>query len=228
MNTTDTTRGPVHSLQSISDSIFKQNAMNKIEVLSVNPGTNTLGALNPEIASAVARSSRIIGNRSDTLIDDTLDFLTAVRHPSAMRLGSALLLLRIAFGVLLIVTGCLAIPSLYTLNSIADLQPYWVGVLQVAVGSMLCLGMASRMATLAGMLAFGTLSAMAISEGSLPQTDLLYTFACFTFFVLGPGRISVDGLLHKYIIIMRQHHKDPARLAKKRLSYKAFQYTSAH
>ncbi len=202
--------------------------MNKIEVLSVNPGSNTLGALNPEVASAVARSSRMIGNRSDSLIDDTVDFLTAVRHPSAMRLGSALLMLRVVFGVLLIVTGCLSIPSLYTLDSIAALQPHWLGVLQVAVGTLLCLGLASRLASLAGMLAFGTISVMAIESGILPQADLLYTFACFAFFILGAGRISVDGLCRKYIIIMRQRRKDPARLAKTRLSYKAFQYTSAH
>lgn len=206
----------------------KQNAMNKIEVLSINPGTSTLGSLNPELASALASSSSVIGNRSDTLIDDTVNFFTAVRHPSAMRLGTALLMLRVAFGVLLIVTGCLAIPSLYTLNSIADLQPYWEGVLQVAIGSLLCLGFSARIASLAGMALFGTIAATAIMAGAFPQTEILYTFGCFTFFTLGAGRISVDGLIRKYIIIARKRRKDPARLAKKRLSYQAFQYTSAH
>ncbi|MDE6670529.1 MAG: DoxX family protein [Muribaculaceae bacterium] len=202
--------------------------MNKIEVLSVNPGTSTLGSLNPELASALACSSRAIGNRSDSLVDDTVDFFTAVRHPSAMRLGTALLMLRVAFGALLIVTGCFAIPSLYTLDSIAALQPYWEGVLQVAIGSLLCLGFGARIASLAGMAVFGTIATMAIMAGELPQTDILYTFGCFTFFILGAGRISVDGLIRKQAVIMRQRRKDPARLAKKRLSYQAFQYTSAH
>lgn len=240
--------------------------MNKIEVLSVNPSENTLGALNPEVASTVARSSRIIGNRSDTLIDDTVNFLTAVKHPSAMRLGTALLLLRVAFGVLLIVSGCFSIPSLYTIDSLAALQPYWLGILQIAVGASFCLGFATRLVSLAGLLTFGTIAAFSItsfpeatatlSEATsnlastvstatislnslseavsnlsqatalLPQTALLYTFACFVFFILGAGRISVDGLTRKHTIIMRQRRK--SRLAKKRLSYQAFQYSSAH
>lgn len=203
--------------------------MNRIEVLSVDPGEKTLGALHPEAAACLAAGSRIIAPRESSICTDTLSFLTAVRHPSMLRMGFSLLLLRCLFGAALIVGGAYAIdPQAFAadLSQGTAFSNHWLALVQIAAGSLVCLGFSTRLVCLALAAVCGTLTFTALESGTAFEPYALPLFGALVFAVMGPGCISFDCLVQKGINKWRQHRNDPARLAAKRLSYEAFKYSS--
>lgn len=206
--------------------------MSRIEVLSVDPGEKTLGALHPEVSACLAKGTRAVDTHHDSLTQDTVDFLTAVRHPSAMRLGGALLLLRCLFGAMLIVSGAFAIdPEAFGVamsQGVAGLEPFALALAQIVAGSLLCLGCGVRLTSIVMAAVFGAAAFNSLAQGAAVMgLEMMLCFGCVVFAVLGGGRISVDGLVYKSVRSWRARRNDPSRLAAKRLSYEAFKY-SAH
>lgn len=202
--------------------------MNRINVISVNPGHNTLGALNPE--NFVNKTRENLRYTSDLYekveegaisshkkfgIKKRLNFFFGINSETGVKTSAKLLVCRTLFSAYLISWSILSFSSV----------PVEVISAFLVVGGLLLIGLFSRVASFGGFVASTVLATMQfINNGTLNESLSLLAITCLVFSLLGPGRISLDSILRKQIfrISKLMAIKKSRRIAEDRLSYKAF------
>lgn len=198
------------------------SAMNiSSNIISVDPARKTLGSLHPELTRKFRRHLQS-APRMITRKKTWLDFTFACSTPGSNRFGSSLLLLRLCFAALLVVSGAfIVIGEIYP--PYPELPADVLGWSEIAVGISLVLGFMTRWTMLAAVAGFGTAAGLAISNGVFDMQSLMCCMGALVFLILGVGKYSCDFLLRKAIIVSASRHR--RRMKAERLSYKAFRYS---
>ncbi len=163
-------------------------------ILSVNPVSKTVGAMHPELTDTLRRGSEVLARRTRGL----LPMLSAFFATDASVKTSALLLAtRTLFGAMFIVMG-LSTSSLLPVET-TFAAPLWASPLEICAGVALILGLFSRLSMLVLTVLYGMLTWEAASAGMFPQTALFCTLGALLNCIAGPGRFSIDMLLHNML-----------------------------
>lgn len=173
------------------------------DVISVDPGRTTLGALYPESEPRIVRRPvklpPVVTTEVKRQSRSGLNFLFAAMAPGANRYGVWMLLLRLLFSALLIVSGSFILSGeIYAPEHIMTSQVF--GILEITFGVMLFLGFLSRFAMFASALLFGILSVISTVNGIFDMQSMLCTFGSVLFLVAGVGKYSADFLIRKAIV----------------------------
>lgn len=183
--------------------------MNQPNVISINPGVKTRGAIREEGLRYGKFPARVVsGLSSAPRLKDTLNFLSGINTKAVSGVSPKLALLRIACGVGLIIAVCIKKPFALT--------PVSVGAIILSV-SLIC-GLFTRIITFCALPMIG----LAISHGMIDiPTASCIAFAGIFFMILGPGIYSLDQLLRR--AIFRKHRKRMRhRCSPSHFSYKAY------
>lgn len=187
------------------------------EIISVDPAELTLGALHPEFTARMARKVNV--DAPSVSKKAWLNLIFACSTPGVARNSRNMLLLRVCFAALLIVSGAFILSS-EIISPLAGYSPELFAALEIAAGSLLALGLFTRFAMFAAVVGFGYMSFMSISAGVFDMQSLLSCLASLSFFLLGAGRYSADFLLRKSIILNAARRRRQRRAD--RMSYKAY------
>ncbi|MDE6444605.1 MAG: DoxX family protein [Muribaculaceae bacterium] len=191
------------------------NAM--ADIISVDPAQTTLGALHPEFAERIARKVKVETPSFSRRM--WLDMTFACATPGVARNSRTMLLLRLCFAALMIVSGAFILSGeIY--SPLAGFDAVTFAALELAVGSMLALGLFTRFAMFAAVAGFGFMSFQSISAGIFDMQSLLCCLTSLSFLLLGSGRYSADFLLRKSIILRAAKRR--RKMQADRLSYKAY------
>lgn len=203
-------------------------------VISVNPGKKSLGAMNFEFMQKVARTCRPMTQAIHTPRFKTVcNFIFGINKSVTSAWSAKLLLCRslvaaffIAYGIFAIVSGASGIN-------------HAISIFNIAIGGMILLGLFARIAGFAAMLLNASIAITAalgyvwhLSASEIPIFEMQATIQALLTGIIaitGPGRYSLDQLLRraifrraKYTALRRQRRR--ARLdSAVRLSYKAWQ-----
>lgn len=192
------------------------------DVISVDPCRITEGAKHPELAARFLRKSRMMAKTATPSKRGFLNFLFASLAPGVNRHGVQMLLVRLCFSAIFIVSGSFILSG-ETVAPATGIEPYYFALAEIVVGSMLALGLFARVAMLVATAGFGFLAAEAIIAGVFDMTWLLCTCGSFAFLLMGVGKYSCDTLIRKSIIKAAMRRR--RRLGARRMSYKAFLYS---
>ena len=111
-----------------------------------------------------------------------------------------MLVIRCALGALLTVSGCFIIKGeIYP--PFENIDPVLYGSLEIFSGSMLIMGLFTRLAMAVATIGFGIIASLDISNGMFDMQALMSCVACLVFLIFGAGKYSCDFLLRKAIII---------------------------
>ena len=194
------------------------------DTLSVNPGSTTLGNLHPDFDAKFLRRKGMVNIRREKSEKKTLNFIFAINALRSNGKAVAMLLIRWALGVLLIVSGSLILSGeIYTPVDYFDSDIF--AILEVVAGSMLVLGLFTRFAMGVATIGFAIVSILAICKGLFDMQSLMSTISCMVFLIFGSGKYSADFLIRKAII--QHNNRRRRKLNDKKLSYQAFRYASA-
>lgn len=189
------------------------------EIISVDPAQTTLGALNPALAERICRKVDVSAPSLFSNRRMWLNMTFACSTPGVARNSRSMLLLRLFFATLMIISGAFILSGeIY--SPLAGYSPNLFAGLEIAVGSMLAIGLFTRFASFAAVAGFAFMSFQSISAGVFDMQSLLCCFASLAFFMLGAGRYSADFLIRKSIIISAANRR--RRQKSDRLSYKAY------
>lgn len=196
-------------------------------IISVDPGQSTLGTLNPEITARIIRSRRG-EERKERTCRQRLEMLFAVSGPTATGRSVGLLAVRMLFGALLIYSGMMAGGgeqlSAIAAGDFSGLPLSLPAIVEIVVGSMLCLGLLTRLTASAAAVWFAVRFGIDAAQGLLSQTWGLYALVCGLLAWFGAGRLSLDLLLRSSL--HRAWRRRRRRLSDRRLSYAAYRYSS--
>jgi len=196
--------------------------MKLYDVLSVDPGRLTLGALNPDAAAGYIRKRIIPRVRTRGKSTTMLNVFFGTAMPKAGRYATNMLLFRILFAATLIVsgiTGHIALPE----DVSAIIPPQAPGIALIAVGSLLALGLLGRPAMLVSFLSFGAAATVFALHSEMDMQSILCALCSLIFLTGGCGKYSVDYLIRKAII--RKSIKRRKKNKAMRMTYKAFHYS---
>lgn len=193
--------------------------MNLSDTISVDPGRTTLGALHPELTAKFIRSSRTVGVAVKPNRKGSLNFIFAALNPGNTRYGAYMLLLRLAFAALLIVSGSFILYGEIDAPA-TELGAMAYGIAEIAIGGMLALGFFTRFAMIAAVAGFGCMAVQSILMGVFNMEALMSCFGSLAFLMLGSGKYSIDYLLRKAVIKSSLRRRQ--RRAADRMSYKAY------
>lgn len=195
--------------------------MNNSDIISVNPGQNTLGSLRSEFSNHTLRYS--INATLDGVVVDK-DLVNFVFGSSSVfrRKGLTVLMIRILLSVIIIFSGCYILNEEMSLStSIFTTNTYAIS--QIILGGMLAIGFLTRFATFAGFAGFGYMTINAVNAGVFNSLSLVICLLCLAFIFLGAGKYSADFLIRK--IILTYPHRRRSKIAEHRLSYRAYRYS---
>ncbi len=197
--------------------------MNIAETISVNPVSKTLGALhsiNPEAALRfLSPESAKSLNQTRTEQHSFSKFLFASSSPSVKEYGASMLLFRLLFSALLIVSGSFILSGeIAASTNLINAQ--YLGLGEIIAGGMLALGLFSRLAMGASTIFFGYVATISIMEGVFDLPALMWCLGSLVFFTMGAGKYSSDFLIRKAIILRSRRREKELR--ENRLSYRAF------
>lgn len=198
--------------------------MNVSDILSVDPGRTTLGDLHPELDAKFLRRKGMVSMRKKRSAKTALNFIFAINALRADGKAVAMLLIRLALGALLIVSGSLILYGEIH-SPVEYLAPDIFAILEIVSGAMLVLGLFTRFAMGVATLGFATVSTLAICEGVFDMQSLMSAIACMVFLVFGSGTYSADFLMRKAII--QYNKRNRRKKIGKKMSYEAFRYASA-
>lgn len=198
--------------------------MNNSDIISVNPTQNTLGAINFEMADSILRNNV---NASDelTFSNSIINFAFASRRPGNMRYNVSVLMLRLLFSTILIVSGSFILSGEIS-SPLAQFSSQTVGIAQIIIGGMIATGLLARFAAAVGVVGFGFIATSAILAGVFSPTSLMMCLACLTIAILGSGKISSDYLVRKAIVNYQLRRRK--KIAARRMSYRAYRYSPYH
>lgn len=197
--------------------------MNYSDIISVNPGKLTLGALHPEGATRLIRTNINI-NSSTVKKHRFLDFIFAVKAPGINRFGKYMLVMRLLFATILISSGCLTLNGSIT-NALTIISSQVSGILQITAGAMLALGLLTRISILSIGIILSASILITFTNGMPDMSALSSLFTCILFIIMGAGKYSLDFLIRKGVIINATRRRK--RNEMKRMTYKAFQYSDS-
>lgn len=194
--------------------------MNIADTISVNPVSKTLGALHPEAAARFFNTNTSDAVKKAKSSRQTVSgILFASSTPSVNHFGATILLLRLLFSTILIVSGSLILSGeIFAPTEMINAE--YLGLGEIIAGSMLALGFLSRVAMGISTGLFGYIAAMAIMSGVFDMQALLCCMGSLVFLVMGTGKYSCDFLLRKTIIL--QARRRQKRIREQRLSYRAY------
>lgn len=193
--------------------------MNISNIISVDPAQKTLGYIHSEITGRLLRNSGIARNNEPSHSQYLLNLIFASASPGGWKYGICLLILRLFFAAIMIVSGSFILSG--EINAPALPIPAEVyAISQIVIGGMLAFGFFSRFAMLAGFTGYAHIATCKIIAGIFSMSSLMLCMACLIFFILGTGRISIDFLIRTGII--RHIRRRRRRLAILRLSYRAY------
>ena len=207
--------------------------MSQVNVISVNPSTQTLGALNIESIEGVARSY----NPNSTSISfpglKTLcNFVFGLNKSITTGWSKKLAVIRT-------LSATLFIAASMSLRSVAPFG-HSLAIAAVIFGAMIFVGFFERLASIAASVFSVTVAAHAIpmmtttpqiADYLLSPSILLSIFAASIMLIvsiLGPGRFSVDHILNRIIYkfsstqLANRRERNRRQEAEMRLSYKAW------
>lgn len=174
--------------------------MNVSDTLSVDPGRTTLGDLHPDLNAKAIRRKRLAGMRIKRPQKKILNFIFAINSLRSNGKSLAMLVIRCALGALLTVSGCFIIKGeIYP--PFENIDPVLYGCLEIFSGSMLIMGLFTRLAMAVATIGFGIIASLDISNGMFDMQALMSCVACLVFLIFGAGKYSCDFLLRKAIII---------------------------
>lgn len=195
--------------------------MNTAKTISVNPVDKTLGALHPEATIRLFDTNvNSLSETKERNNKNVLQFLFASSAPGVKRFGIYMLIFRVLFASILIGSGVLILTQTFLSSQTLGINNLYLGIGEIVCGSMLALGLLSRLATLSMTALFGYLSVMPLISGSLDMQSLLCFMGSLLFFTLGSGKFSFDYLIKKALVLNSIYRRRKRR--EERLSYRAF------
>ncbi|MDE6796163.1 MAG: DoxX family protein [Muribaculaceae bacterium] len=196
--------------------------MNIAETISVNPVSKTLGALHfrPETAlNFLSSESAKSLKQKRTEKNSFSKFLFASSSPSVKGFGKSMLVFRLLFSALLIVSGSFILSG--EISATTNLiEAQYLGLGEIIIGSMLALGFLSRFAMGVSTVFFGYIAAMSIMSGVFDAQALMWCLGSLVFLTMGTGKYSSDFLIRKAIVLRSRRRE--RELRENRLSYRAF------
>lgn len=194
--------------------------MNIAETISVNPVSKTLGALHPEAALKFLNTESAKSLRQNRTGKNSFSrFLFASSSPSVKGFGQSMLVFRLLFSALLIISGSFILSGQIAAST--NLFPsQYLGLGEIIIGGMLALGFLSRLAMGVSTVFFGYIATMSIMSGVFDAQALMWCLGSLVFLTMGTGKYSSDFLIRK-AIVLRSRRKE-RKLRENRLSYRAF------
>lgn len=194
--------------------------MNIAETISVNPVSKTLGALHPEAALRFLNTESTKSLKQKRTEQHSLSrVLFASSSPSVKEYGATMLLFRLLFSALFIVSGSFILSGeIEASTNLINAQ--YLGLGEIIAGGMLALGLFSRLAMGASTVFFGYVATVSIMAGVFDVQALMWCFGSLVFFTMGSGKYSSDFLIRKAIILRSRRREK--KLRENRLSYRAF------
>lgn len=194
--------------------------MSIADTISVNPVSKTLGALHPEAAIRYFNTYATDSLRQKKTAKKSFSkFFFASSAPSVNRFGATVLLFRFLFATIFIVSGCFIISGNLQVP-VEFVSPLYFGLGEIIVGSLLAIGLLSRVVMLAATCVFGYLSVIAILSGYFDIQALLLCLGSLVFLTIGTGKYSCDFLIRKALVIRAKRKQKELR--EQRLSYRAY------
>lgn len=194
--------------------------MNIADTISVNPVSKTLGALHPEAAVRYFNTYAADNSRQKKTAKKSFSkFFFASSAPSVNRFGATVLLFRFLFATIFIISGSFILSG--NLQAPVDfISPLYFGLGEIIVGSLLAIGLLSRIAMLTATCVFGYLSVIDIMAGYFDIQTLMLCFGSLVFLTIGTGKYSCDFLIRKAMVIRAKRKQKELR--EHRLSYRAY------
>ncbi|MCH5232761.1 MAG: hypothetical protein J1E78_03910 [Muribaculaceae bacterium] len=181
--------------------------MKTADIISVNPGKETLGQTTSK-SESIFRSSVLNKNYDSKKLS-----LSALLFPTigsgSLEFRKYSVPLRTVFATILILTGLASVSTA-------------TGICSLIFGGMLAMGLLTRPIMAAAAAFYAIMSALSIRAGISDITSLSLMFGCMVFCILGSGKYSCDYLL-RHFLKHYQIKKEKIR-REKALTYKAFRY----
>lgn len=193
--------------------------MNITDILSVDPGQNTLGSLHKDIAGTILRNSGIVRDNVHSNSSYSLNLIFASATPGGMRYGLCLLIFRAMFAAILIVSGSFILSGeIVRQVPLIPIEIFAIG--EITIGCLLFLGLLTRFTMLTALVGFGMIAVFNIMNGIFNMSSLMLCMTSFIFLILGSGKLSCDFLIRKAII--SRDNKKRRKLISDRMSYRAY------
>lgn len=193
--------------------------MNITDILSVDPGQNTLGSLHKDIAGTILRNSGIVRDNVHSNSSYSLNLIFASATPGGMRYGLCLLIFRAMFAAILIVSGSFILSGeIVRQVPLIPIEIFAIG--EITIGCFLFLGLLTRFTMLTALVGFGMIAVFNIMNGIFNMSSLMLCMTSFIFLILGSGKLSFDFLIRKAII--SRDNKKRRKLISDRMSYRAY------
>lgn len=208
----------------------------KINVISVNPGAKPKGAMQNELFNRLATPIKILDNPvRHTKFRPLINFLSGINSNVNTAWSVKLLMVRLIAGATLLVTGILNYHGIYGYN---------VPSMLITLGVAMIIGLFSRILSGVGAVVFASVMALAyfgmttpylpytvLTEGVLNYGYLLSSVLLILCAMIGPGRFSLDQLIRAAILQYRKNalkrkRASAIRKAEMRMTYKSFRYSS--
>lgn len=191
---------------------------NRTEIISVDPGRKTLGALystvNPSILETASRT--VCSERKSVMSE--VNAMLPTSAPGVDRFGVYMLSFRIFLASMLATSGILILSGHLTAPT-SPLPALHYAIFEIIAGVSLGLGLFTRFSMGAITLLFTASAVESLVAGVFDMQAFLSFFGCLWFFTAGSGKYSCDFLIKKGLrkrAIKRRH-----RLQEDRLSYRA-------
>lgn len=170
--------------------------MKQPTVISINPGTKTVGAIKEEARKYDELSSRIRSTIAGApCIKDTLNTFTGINRKKSRAVSGRLAFLRI-------IAGGFALTAAILLQSAV---PTWAFICTLALGVSLILGFMTRLTTLATTIILGYLSYLGEVE-LVPGVAL--AFSSLIICIVGPGIFSLDQIIRRSLFKANRNRSD--------------------
>lgn len=208
--------------------------MAQINVISVNPSKQTLGALNIENIERVARIYQP-GERSFSFpgLKSVCNFIFGLNKSVTPAFSVKLALIRTIAAGMLVLSAMTAMPL--------EVSGYSLQIVSFVIAGMMLVGFFSRLVSFAAFSFTAVVTGISIHESLLANYDIMAALAnpsimlsiviasgLLAMSILGPGRLSIDQILNRAIYktlsakIIEHRARRRERKAEIRLSYKAW------
>lgn len=209
------------------------STMADVKVISVNPGKNTIGALNFEFIEKVARTCRPVGKVIyNQRVKSICNSIFGI-NKSTTNVGSAkLLLIRAMIAAFFISLGT------FNLNISSLSAEFNIHLFDIVIGGMILLGFFARIASICGFIHYASMAALPLFgvspsflslSSATPDITAISQSLIFLFLAItGPGRYCIDQLLRNWILRIakrkaaKRAKRKNLREAEVRMSYKAW------
>lgn len=209
------------------------STMADVKVISVNPGRNTIGALNFEFIEKVARTCKPVGKVIyNQRVKSICNSIFGI-NKSTTNVGSAkLLLIRAMIAAFFISLG------IFNLNISSLSAEFNIHLFDIVIGGMILLGFFARIASICGFILYASMAALPLFgvspsflslSSATPDITAISQSLIFLFLAItGPGRYCIDQLLRNWILRIakrkaaKRAKRKNLREAEVRMSYKAW------